>query len=123
MNILKSLSISIGLSFIFALPAFADQCAYIDKEIALSAATKLNLGQTIYKLCEPCGERQPEPVTISSLAAETVDYENYWQISVNGEGIDLAYTFVESEDRGQAENLAGIVGCPARGVSDSITVE
>jgi hypothetical protein len=123
MNILKSLSIGIGTSFLFALSAFADQCAYVDKEIALSAAAELDLGQTIYKLCEPCGDLQPEPVTISSLAAETVDFENYWQISVNGEGIDLAYTFVESDTKGEAENLAGIVDCPANGVSDSITVK
>jgi hypothetical protein len=120
MNLIKSLSIGVFSSLMFSLPALADQCAYITKEQALLAVARLNVGQTIYELCEPCGETRPQAVGITSLAAETVGYEDYWQVKVNNSGIDLAYTFIQSGINGQAVNLAGVAGCPASDVSNTL---
>jgi hypothetical protein len=122
MNLVKILSVGIFPSLIFSLPALADQCSYITKEQALLAVARLNVGQTIYALCEPCGETKPQAKKITSLAAETVEYEDYWQVQVNNTGIDLAYTFVESGINGQAVNLAGVAGCPASDVSNNLII-
>lgn len=106
-----------SFTVLFSLPAFADQCAYISKEQALLAASRLNVGQTVYYLCEPCGETEPQEVAIESLSVGTVDYENFWQVKVNNEGIDLAYVFIESGVGGQPINLAAVSGCPASQIS------
>ncbi|MCG9889537.1 MAG: hypothetical protein MH252_00500 [Thermosynechococcaceae cyanobacterium MS004] len=80
----------------------------------------LNVGDTVYELCEPCGETRPRPLSISSLAAETTPVKNLWQVKVNNSGIDLAYVFVATGRRGQASNLAKLSGCPASSVSSSL---
>ncbi|MDJ0511199.1 MAG: hypothetical protein QNJ64_18375 [Crocosphaera sp.] len=97
--------------------AYADQCSYIDKEEALKAATFLKLNQLIYLFCEPCGETRPQPVTIQSISVGTVGYQNFWQVSINDQGVDLAYTYVPSTIETKPINLAALAGCPARDVS------
>ena len=42
---------------------------------------------------------------------------HYWQIKVNGEGIDLAYMFVDAKIANKFVNLAAIADCPAERVS------
>ncbi len=100
--------------------AYADQCSYVDKEQALKAATFLKLNQLIYLFCEPCGETTPQPVTIQSISVGTVDYENYWQVSINNKGVDLAYTYVPSSLEEKPINLAALADCPAQDVSPFI---
>ena len=87
------------------------------KKQALTAITRLDIGDTIYKLCEPCGEKTTQPTSIQNLSMEKVDYRDYWQIKVNDEGIDLAYVFVNSEIENNFINLAAIADCPAQRVS------
>lgn len=101
----------------FSFPALADQCAYITKKQALMAISRLNLEDTIYLYCEPCGEKYPQPLVIKSLSMETVNYQDYWQITVNGQGIDLAYVFITSEVEQNWVNLAVVSACPASGIS------
>lgn len=103
--------------FFSSLPAWADQCAYITKEQALIAASRLNLGDRIYLFCEPCGDRHPQQTTIKSLALKTVDYQNYWQVYINNKGIDLAYVFIPAKIDTYLLNLAAIAACPAVDVS------
>ena len=102
---------------LFSLPVLADQCSYITKNQASISLSKLDLGQTIYLFCEPCGEKFPRPTTIESLGITTVGYRDFWQVQVNNKGIDLAYTFVESGIDNYLFNLAGLAGCPAQDVS------
>lgn len=102
---------------LLGLPALADQCSYITKEQALISLSRLNVGQTLYLFCEPCGDKNPKSTVIKSLSTETVGYQDYWQVKVNQQGIDLAYTFVESGINNYLLNLAAIAGCPATGVS------
>lgn len=111
------LGCTIGYSLVLCLPAFADQCSYIKKEQAISAISRLDINQTIYKLCEPCGEKDPQSVKVQHLSMEKVDYQDYWQVKVNGDGIDLAYVFVDSGVEDNFMNLAAIANCPAQSVS------
>lgn len=97
--------------------ALADQCAYIDKAKALAATSRLNLGQTVYQFCQPCGDLQPKPLFIKTLSAGTTGYEDFWEVKVNDSNIDLAYTFVDAGIKNQKINLAAVVGCPAVDVS------
>ena len=108
---------------LFCLPALADQCAYISKEQAIAAISRLSLNDTIYNLCEPCGDKIAEPSLIFDLGAATVDYKNYWQVMVNGKGIDLAYVFVDSGLDGKLVNLAIAADCEVTSVSATIDAE
>lgn len=123
MRIWSSLSIGIAGLSLTANAALADQCAYISKPEALMAAAHLQLGQTIYNFCENCGDRRPRPVTVQALSVGTVDYQDYWQVSVNGRGIDLAYTYLNMnpEQPRQQTNLALVVGCPTQGATPIIS--
>ena len=105
--------------------AWADQCAYISKKLAIAAVSQLSLEDDIYLYCEPCEDKSPKPVKITSLAAKTTGYKNYWQVEVNQKGIDLAYTFIEidaNNDNNQWLNLAIAVGCPVEGVSPVLSI-
>lgn len=109
--------LSLCLTFGLSSAALADQCSYITKEQSIKAIARLNLGQTIYQYCEPCGDKIPTSVSIKELSATTTGYEDYWEVKVNGSNIDLAYTFIDAGINNQKINLAAAVGCPATNVS------
>jgi hypothetical protein len=111
--ILISLCVCLG----FANEAWADRCAYVSKEQALAAVSRLQVGQTIYQLCEPCGDRVPNPISIQALSAATTGSQDFWEVKVNDASIDLAYIFVHSANSDRKINLAAAIGCPARDVS------
>lgn len=115
--LLSFLSYTLGYYALLCFPALADQCSYISKKQAIKAISRLELNQTIYSLCEPCGDKEPQPMKIETLATETVDYEDFWQIKVNNGGIDLAYVFVDSGVDNYFVNLAATSNCPATKVS------
>jgi hypothetical protein len=114
---LKPILISLCVCLGFAAEARADQCAYISKEQALAAVSRLQVGQTIYQFCEPCGDRVPSQISIQDLSASTTGSQDFWEVKVNDASIDLAYIFVNSENANRKVNLAAAVGCPARDVS------
>lgn len=111
---------TIGFFLAITTPGWADQCSYISKEQALKAIARLDLNDEVYFLCEPCGEEIPEPAQIEALSAGTVDYEDYWQVVINGDGIDLAYVFVDSGIENNFANLAMLADCPAQRVSPTL---
>ena len=114
---LNPIFLSLCLTFGLSSAALADQCSYITKEQSIKAIARLNLGQTIYQYCEPCGDRIPTPLSIKELSATTTGYEDYWEVKVNNSNIDLAYTFIDAGINNQKINLAAAVGCPASNVS------
>lgn len=114
---LNPIFVSLCVCLGFATEAWADRCAYVSKEQALAAVSRLQVGQTIYQLCEPCGDRVPNQIAIQDLAAATTGSQDFWEVRVNGASIDLAYIFVNSANANQKVNLAAAVGCPARDVS------
>lgn len=115
-------SSAFGLCLLAAIPAVADQCSYITKEQALNAIARLELNQDLYFLCEPCGEEIPKLTNVNHLAMTKVDFEDYWQIKINGQGIDLAYVFVNSGIENEFINLAAIANCPAQSVSPLLPI-
>jgi hypothetical protein len=123
MKTICSITIACISSLVITLPALADQCAYVTKEEALSAVSHIDLGDTIYELCEPCGDTQPTAVEVRSLAVRTVDYEDFWEVAINNNGIDLAYVFVESKIDSPPINLAAVSGCSANDISPVLPEE
>lgn len=94
--------------------AHADQCASIEKSQAVKAMEVLSTANNINWLCEPCGEKSPRSIQVNSLEIKSIDQKNDWAVFLNGQNLDIAYTFVDGK------NLAYIVQCPATGVSFEI---
>jgi hypothetical protein len=110
------ITLAIGLTFstINTSGALADQCSFVTKAQAIAAFQNLSIGQTIYEFCELCGDRTARPVVIQSLNLKNTNSPGYWQILVNGKGIDLAYTYIDYQDSGRRRiNLALTANCPA----------
>jgi hypothetical protein len=118
---MKAWLIPITLSLV-AGTAHADQCAWIDAAVADKAQAILTAKQQFLELCEPCGDQAPgipQRVQSVDIASPQADYR---EVSLNGKGIDLAYVFVKTDDT-RYQNLAALAGCPATGVSPSLTIE
>ncbi len=77
--------------------AFADQAAYIEKGEAEAAMNVLMGNSVIRHYCQPCGDKNWTQENIGSVEAGHTGYEQYWQVLVNGKGIDLAYVYVETD--------------------------
>ena len=120
-SLFSLLGFGLGFSLILSLPVLADQCSYVTKEQALIAMSRLDINDTIYKLCEPCGERMSKPIKINHLslvkAISLSENEHYWEIEVNHQGIDLAYAYVNSGIEDNFVNLAAVVNCEASDVN------
>jgi hypothetical protein len=111
---------SMVISLILAPAARADQCAYVSKAQAVAAFNQLSIGQTIYEFCELCGDRTPRALAIRTLAVKNTDTSGFWQVMVNGRGIDLAYTYIDYGDSSRSGrsgkrrvNLALVANCAA----------
>ncbi|NOQ36699.1 MAG: hypothetical protein GQ569_12535 [Methylococcaceae bacterium] len=100
-NIFFIISLCVAL-----LPALAqaDQAAYISKDKADIAANILQSTSAIRHYCQPCGDKQWTEESINSVKSEHTGYENYWQVLINGKGIDLAYVYLETD--GGWQNIA-----------------
>ena len=90
---------------IFAVAAYADQAAYITKAQAEKAATFLTGKMQIRHYCAPCDDKGDRVEDIKDVVAAPAGYQEYWEVKVNGEGIDLAYIYFQTED-GRWKNLA-----------------
>jgi hypothetical protein len=106
---------------------FADQCAYIRKVEAVKAATYVSVGQTIAYFCEPCGDKKfssVKPVEVHSTELVRIDSASshldqpYWELRLNGKGVDLAYVYVK-RSAARYMNLAKLAGCSVSNVSAS----
>lgn len=106
---------------LLASPARADQCAWIDHAVAHRAAAILATQPKVIAFCEPCGEQAPGVPRVASTAALRSPEPGYQEVHINGVPVDLAYTFVQTSPE-RYQNLAALAGCPADGVSPSLTV-
>jgi hypothetical protein len=101
--------------------AHADQCSWVTKANADAALEHLAEGSEWLSYCEPCGDAAPDHRTVGAATAAPVD-DRFWQVSVDGKPIDLAYTFVRaSADDPFFSNLARLVDCEASMVSRKVT--
>jgi hypothetical protein len=106
--------------------ALADQCAALDATQAEAALGYLEVGDTVYHYCEPCGDTEPRAEVVESVTVEVepvtpgAQEEAYREVVINGQGVDLAYLYVLDEDAWT--NLAGLAQCPATDVSPVLTL-
>ena len=103
---LKALILSIALT-VFAVAAYADQAAYITQAKAEKAAAFLKDKKQIRHYCNPCDDKGDRVEDISTVEAVAVtDSKPYWEVLVNGKGIDLAYVYYQEKEGGEWKNLA-----------------
>lgn len=116
-----SLAAAASSLLLSAQSARADQCAWNDEAHAAKAEAILAKHPKVIAYCEPCGDKAPgEPVIAREVSVATPQ-DAYREVSINGQAVDLAYTFVQVSST-KYKNLAKMVGCPASGVSSSLKV-
>ena len=108
--------------------ASADQFAYLDLKQAVAALDVLDHApRAVQSYCAPCGDAQATAIEVHDLGIARVwdgagsarPYDDgggntYWEIQVNGTGIDLAYVYVDTP--AGWENLALKLGLDPSGV-------
>ncbi len=98
------------LSVMLAVSVFADQAAYVTQKQAEKAAAVLKDKKEIRHYCEPCDDKGDKTEAVSTIDAVVVDAsKGYWEVKVNGEGVDLAYVYFRTKD-GKWKNLAKEIG-------------
>jgi hypothetical protein len=105
--------------------AGADQFAYLDIRQAVAALDALDHApREVRAFCAPCGDAQAAAIEVHDLGIARVwddrgsarPYADgagntYWEIEIDGEGIDLAYVYVQTP--AGWENLALKLGLDA----------
>ncbi len=77
---------------------FADQAAWIGKSDAGKANQTINPGSVLRKFCAPCGDSTWTAMTVKKVEVKNKGGNNY-QVEVNGQGIDLAYVYIEKNNK------------------------
>ena len=114
MMIRKTLT-TVLLGIFLTITVLADQAAYVTKAQAERAAAFLKDKKQISHFCSPCDNDQPRTEDVKSVEAVKVDYKDFWEVRVNGEGIDLAYVYFQTKD-GKWKNLAKELGVKVKDV-------
>ena len=73
--------------------SLADQAAYIEKNDAVAAKALLQESTTIKSFCAPCGDKNSVSIPVKSLDVAYTNHQNYWELRINDQGVDLAYTY------------------------------
>ena len=114
---LKSLVFIAFLTLSFS--CIADQAAYIDKADAEQAKYLLDQASAVKSYCAPCGDQVATMISVQTVEVVFTNYENYWEVQINGEGIDLAYTYLLMGDN-RWKNVAMELNIPVKGVPEFI---
>jgi len=95
-----------------ATPALADVCSWNSPAVARRAVPMLKPGDTIQEFCPGCGDTVAKPIKVSTATEAAVAQDpKYHEVSVNGEAVDLAYTYVRTAPNGPWTNLGALVNC------------
>jgi glutamine amidotransferase-like uncharacterized protein len=95
-------ALTLLFSFLFTIPAKADQLAYISKGEAKKAAKVIRKMDYVFLFCGCCDNEKAEKVKVVKVEYKFTNYENYYEViltykkedgSVMMEGIDLAYVW------------------------------
>lgn len=110
----------IALSF----NALADQCQWVTEASAKKAVSLIKKSKKtsggVLDLCQLCGDTKAKEVVVNQIdVTNTGDAQLSKEVSINGKGIDLAYTYVDVGN-GTFVNLAKLSKCEATGVSGYI---
>lgn len=97
----------VTILLLLALPlvALADQAAWITKEQAKKTVVLLKNKKQIKHYCAPCEDKTVRTEDVETVAAEHASDENYWEVKINGEAVDLAYLYFQTKD-GKWKNVA-----------------
>jgi hypothetical protein len=112
---MKKILLALACSAVFCSTAMADQAMVVEKDAADAAQKILRAQSEVRHLCEPCGEELAVAETVGSVEVRKWDEDGYYEVYLNGEGIDLAYVYVE--DGGAWVNLALKLSLDVDGVS------
>mgnify|MGYP006104981935 CR=1 FL=1 len=99
----------------------ADQAAWVTKREASKASNFVKIGENIYFFCEPCGDKKPVLKIIKSKQVKSVGEKRFYELKINGKGVDLAYVFVKVKN--EYKNLAKLIGIPVEGVSETLALK
>lgn len=102
---LKKIIAILMLGLMLSLAVFADQAAWITKDEAQKTAAFLKGKAQIKHYCAPCDDKSVTTEDISTVEAAPTGTQDYWEVLVNGKGIDLAYVYFQTKD-GKWKNLA-----------------
>lgn len=97
----------------------ADQQAWVPEEAARAAAKLMPAGAEIRHFCEPCGDEEWTPESVSSVEVRSTGSDDTYEVVVNGGGIDLAYVYVQID--GRWKNAAMHLGLEVSDVSEFLT--
>jgi hypothetical protein len=115
--------------------ASADQFAYLDIHQAMAGMDALDHAtREVQAFCAPCGDAAATAIEVRDLGIARVwddrgsarpyaddDGRTFWEIEVNGEGIDLAYVYVRTP--AGWENLALKLGLDATDVPRTLPAD
>lgn len=110
-------SILAVVSVVSASVALGDQCAAITKAQLDAALQFVKAGDTVISHCPSCDDTSKTPVSVASVDGREVeplseDDIYTWELLLNGEYVDLAYTYVKTaEDKDTYTNLGTLSGC------------
>ena len=122
------LRLAVALLALVPTIASADQFAYLDIHQAVAALDALeHAPREVQAFCAPCGDARATAVAVRDLGIARVwdergsarpyadgDGRSYWEVEVDGTGVDLAYVYVQTP--AGWENLALKLGLDASGV-------
>jgi len=106
------LSLALGVSGLVS----ADQYMWVPKVAADRAASMMERGTIVRHFCEPCGDTKWREEKVRDVRVEESEWHDSFEIVLNGDGIDLAYTYIETD--GGWRNLALMLDLDASGVSE-----
>jgi hypothetical protein len=131
------LFIAFATTLLALIPAIAsaDQFAYLDIHQAVAALDALDHApRQVQAFCAPCGDTRATAIEVRDLGIARVwddghsarPYTDdagrtFWEVELDGEGIDLAYVYVRTP--AGWENLALELGLDASGVPRMLPAE
>jgi len=116
-----SVAATAGCLLLASQTARADQCAWNEEAHATKAEAILAKHPQVIQFFEPFGDKAPGEPAVAREVSVTTPQGDYKAVSINGQAVDLAYTFVQVSST-KYKNLAKMVGCPASGVSSSLKI-
>lgn len=114
------LALFLAMGWMGTPPVLADQAAWISRDAAERAAGRIEAASTIRKFCAPCGDAEWIAVPVRRVEVRNPSGD-YHEVAVNGEGLDLAYTYLPEE--GRWRNLAIAMGLNVSGVMEYLGPE
>lgn len=100
----------LAMTALLSVSAMADQCMGISRAEAEKAVLLLQKGAVITEYCEPCSESAKDAKVLTVKKVEISNLASYSSVKVNGNTIDLAYTFLKVAPN-RSVNLAKAVSC------------